>query len=72
MIAKLLGQFVIVTLMTHMLPVDASFYEYNAGVTTQAGGQASFVLPESDDRELPQYPVKVATDSYAWQRFCGY
>ncbi len=65
MIAKLLGQFVVASLVMQMLPSDLSFFEYQVG----EGGSdyilsSQLYLPTASERELPAYPVKKVMDSY--------
>lgn len=65
MIAKFFAQIVFSALVVQMLPADASYFEFQVG----AGRDFSLheivsEFPESDIREVREYPIKVDTDSY--------
>jgi len=71
MIFKVIGQFLLATSVLQMMPVDAAYFEWQAGVTdnmevgdlyaTEVPGFFA-TLPQADSRF--DYPTKIDTDSY--------
>ncbi|MBU1126115.1 serine hydrolase [Patescibacteria group bacterium] len=65
MITKLLGQFVVATLVMQMLPSDVSFFEWQTGVGSENYILASeMIFPTAKERPETLYPVKKVIDSY--------
>ena len=69
MLLKILGQLLVATTLVQIVPVDASVFEYQAGVgkmeqtmMSPVESQMAFgTLPEAENRD---YPVKIDLDSY--------
>lgn len=65
MMSKLFGQFIVASLVAHMMPVDASVLEYRAGaVDERPAVSIDTAFPEAEERVVPAYPVKVDMNSY--------
>lgn len=66
MILKIVGQLVLATLMTQMLPADASNFEFIAGVSSDPTTLQLSHFPEAEDREIAvrNYPIKANVNSY--------
>ncbi|MDP2631906.1 MAG: serine hydrolase [Candidatus Uhrbacteria bacterium] len=72
MILKLVGQLVIATVFTQLIPADASYFEWQAGVAgepidffeTETLSAYGVSLPVAGDRHPEDYPIKVDSDSY--------
>ncbi|MFH1631858.1 MAG: serine hydrolase [bacterium] len=72
MLFKLIGQFIMTAAIFQLLPADAAYFEWQAGVGefpvdflySEVAVAQIPVLPDAEDREVPEYPVKVDTDSY--------
>lgn len=71
MIFKVIGQFLLATSILQMMPVDATYFEWQAGVADSADGGNLYAteisslfaaLPQADSRF--NYPTKIDTDSY--------
>ena len=64
MIIKILAQLILAVTAAELLPVDAAFYEWQAGVGTEPEQlqTAVLILPQADERF--EAPIKIDTDSF--------